>query len=63
LNEKGCIPRLYRHAKRGRITNPKLGGRTFVLSDDLAAYLRELPISEFAPKGIPPDPSRRNAAR
>ena len=35
---------LYRHAKRGRITNPKLGGRTVILSDDLAAYLRELPI-------------------
>jgi hypothetical protein len=44
LNEKGCIPRLYRHAKRGRITNPKLGGRTVILSDDFAAYLRELPI-------------------
>ena len=35
---------LYRHAKLGRITNPKLGGRTVILSDDFAAYLRELPI-------------------
>ena len=34
---------LYRHAKLGRITIRKLGGRSVILSDDLAAYLRELP--------------------
>ena len=35
---------LYRHAKLGRITIRKLGGRSVILSDDLAAYLRELPV-------------------
>ena len=35
---------LYRHAKLGRITIRKLGGRSVILSDDLATYLRELPI-------------------
>ena len=34
---------LYRHAKLGRITIRKLGGRSVILFDDLAAYLRELP--------------------
>ena len=41
---------LYRHAKLGRITIRKLGGRSVILSDDLAAYLRELPILGAPPK-------------
>ena len=46
---------LYRHAKLGRITIRKLGGRSVILSDDLAAYLRELPILGAR--------AQRNAAR
>jgi excisionase family DNA binding protein len=35
---------LYRHAKLGRIRIRKLGGRSVILSDDLAEYLRQLPV-------------------
>ena len=46
---------LYRHAKLGRITIRKLGGRSVILSDDLVSYLRELPILGSR--------AQRNAAR
>ena len=54
---------LYRHAKLGRITIRKLGGRSVILSDDLAAYLRELPVLGVRAQKNTACPSRRNAAR
>jgi hypothetical protein len=35
---------IYRHAKAGQITIRKLGGRSVILPDEFAAYLKSLPV-------------------